>query len=65
MFDGFHLNRLAAIEKRNLSYPFLLEEEWIWEADDRPQSIIREKIEAKVYQGELEWNFVMPVFRQW
>ena len=54
MFDGFQLNRLADIEKRDLSSPFLLEEEWIWEADDRPQSIINEEMETKVYQGELE-----------
>ena len=34
MFDGFQLTRLADIEERDLSSPFLLEEEWIWEADD-------------------------------
>ena len=54
MLDGFQLNRLSDIEKRNLSSPFLLEEEWIWEADDRPQSVINEEMETKVYQGELE-----------
>ena len=54
MLDGFHLNRLADIEKRDLSHPFRLEEAWIWEVDDRPQSIISEEMETKVYQGELE-----------
>ncbi len=54
MLDGFCLNRLADMENRDLSHPFLLEEAWIWEADDRPQSIIREEMETKVYQGELE-----------
>ena len=44
MLDGFQLNRLVDIEKRDLSHPFLLEEEWIWEADDRsnPTSTISE-----------------------
>ena len=46
MLDGFQLNRLSDIEKRNLSSPFLLEEEWIWEADDRPQSVINEERET-------------------
>ena len=54
MIDGFRLNRLADIKIRDLSRPFLLEEEWIWEVDDRPQSTISEEIETKVYQGELE-----------
>ena len=54
MFDGFRLNRLADIEKKDLSSPFLLEKEWIWECDDRPRSIIREEMENKVYQGEIE-----------
>lgn len=54
MLDGFRLNRFADMENRDLSHPFLLEEAWIWEADDRPQSIIREEMETKVYQGELE-----------
>ena len=54
MLDGFPLNRLTDIEIRDLSRPFLLENEWIWESDDRPQSIISEEMETKVYQGELE-----------
>lgn len=54
MFNGFQLNRLADIEKKDLSHPFLLEEEWIWENDDRPQSIINEEMETEVYQGEFE-----------
>ena len=52
--DGFRLTRLADVEKRDLSHPFLLEEEWIWEDDDRPQRIINEEIETEVYQGEFE-----------
>ena len=54
MLDGFRLTRLADVEKRDLSHPFLLEEEWIWEDDDRPQRIINEEIETEVYQGEFE-----------
>lgn len=54
MLDGFCLNRLADIENADLSHPFLLEEAWIWEDDDRPQSIIREEMETEVYQGEFE-----------
>ena len=34
MLDGFQLNRLSDIEKRNLSSPFLLEEEWTEEKID-------------------------------
>ncbi|MCM1327009.1 MAG: SMI1/KNR4 family protein [Bacteroidales bacterium] len=54
MLDGFRLNSLADIEKRDLSQPFMLEKEWIWEDDGRPQNIISEERETKVYQGELE-----------
>ena len=54
MFDGFQLNCLANIEQKDLSRPFLLEKEWIWECDDRPRNIIQEEMDSKVYQGEIE-----------
>ncbi len=37
---GFHLNRLESIEQRELSHPFMLEEAWIWEDDERDNDVI-------------------------
>ena len=51
---NFCLNTLESIEQRDLSHPFMLEEAWIWENDDRDDEIIRKEIETKVYQGEIE-----------
>ena len=54
MIDGFHLKRLEDIERKDLSRPFMLEEFWIWEDDDREADIIKKEMEEKVYQGEME-----------
>ena len=50
----FPLNPLEGGEPRDLSHPFLLEEAWIWEDDDRDEDVIQEEIKTKVYQGEIE-----------
>lgn len=50
----FHLNRLENLEQRDLSHPFMLEEAWIWEDDDRDNDVIREEMQTKVFQGEIE-----------
>lgn len=52
--EDFPLNPLESIEQRDLSRPFLLEEAWIWEDDDRDDTVIREEINTKVYQGQIE-----------
>lgn len=52
--DGFPLNRLQDIERKDLSRPFMLEDYWIWEDDEREADIIEKEMEEKVYQGEME-----------
>ena len=52
--DGFPFNRLEDIERKDLSRPFMLEEFWIWEDDEREADIIEKEMEEKVYQGEME-----------
>lgn len=52
--DGFPLNRLQDIERKDLSRPFILEDYWIWEDDEREADIIEKEMEEKVYQGEME-----------
>ena len=54
MIDGFRLNCLENIERKDLSCPFMLEEFWIWEDDDREIDIIHKEMKTKVYQGEME-----------
>lgn len=46
--------RLEDIGRRDLSRPFMLEEVWIWEDDDRDSDIVYQEMEEKVYQGEIE-----------
>ncbi len=45
---------LESTEQRDLSRPFLLDEAWIWEDDDRDDAVIREEISTKVCQGQIE-----------
>ena len=48
----FHLNRLENLEQRDLSHPFMLEEAWIWEDDDRDNDVIREEMQTKVFRAK-------------
>ena len=52
--ESFPLRSLKEMERKDRSRPFLLEEAWIWEDDDRDEKVIREEIKTRVYQGELE-----------
>lgn len=52
--DDCCLNRLEEIERKDLSHPFMLEDFWLWEEDDREADIIQQEMEANVYQGEIE-----------
>lgn len=52
--EGFPLNTLESIELKDLSQPFMPEEAWIWEDDGRDVDEMREEIETRVYQGEIE-----------
>lgn len=54
MIDGFRLQCLQDIEKQDLSQPFMLEEAWVWEVDDRPSSVISQEIKDNVYKVEIE-----------
>ena len=58
MLDGFKLNGLEDMERRDLSKPFRLEEEWIWEDEDgrygERQNIIEKEIAEKAFQGNIE-----------
>ena len=51
---GFHLHPLEQIKQRDLSHPFMLEDVWVWEEDERSADIIWEEMQTKVYQGEIE-----------
>ena len=44
----------CSVKGKDLSWPFMLEEFWLWEEDDREEDIINEEMETKVYQGEIE-----------
>lgn len=54
MIDGCCLNRLEDVTIQDLSHPFVPEEAWVWEDDDRPSSTVSQEVETKVYQGEIE-----------
>ncbi len=58
MIDGFRLNRLEEIERKDLSRPFPLEKAWIWEdeapGDGEARGRLKEKIEERVLQGNLQ-----------
>lgn len=54
MINGFRLNRLSDIEQKDLSRPFMLEKEWIWDNDDTDRNTLAEMIETKAYNGEIE-----------
>ena len=54
MVEGCRLNRLENIAFQDLSRPFMLEEAWIWEDDDRDEETIKAEIDSEVYQGNIE-----------
>lgn len=54
MLDGFRLKRLENMEWEDLSRPFMLENAWIWEEDDKTEQELCEEIECMVYNGEIE-----------
>ena len=51
---GCRFNRLEDIAFQDLSRPFMLEEAWIWENDDRDEETIKAEMENGVYQGNIE-----------
>ncbi len=53
MIDGFQLHALADMEAKNLSQPFMLEDEWIWEDDDAAWADLVKIMDAKL-NGQLE-----------
>ena len=54
MFEDCPLNRLEDIPCQDLSEPFMLEEFWLWEEDDRAEDVIEAEMQNKVYRGNLE-----------
>lgn len=54
MLEGCRFNRLEDIAFQDLSRPFMLEEAWIWEDDDRDEETIKAEMENEVYQGNIE-----------
>ncbi len=54
MVDGFRLKGLEDIKEQELFRPFMLEEAWVWENDDRDKAVIAEERNTKVYCGEFE-----------
>lgn len=58
MVDGFQLNRLEDLEQKDLSRPFMLEKEWIWECEDdrygERYDTVEQAIQENVYQGNIE-----------
>ena len=53
MIDGFQLYSLADIQARDLSQPFMLEDEWIWEDDDAAWADLVKMMDAKL-KGQFE-----------
>ena len=54
MLEECPLKSLDDIKPKDLSQPFMLEEAWIGEADDRELSVVRREIVNNIYQGEIE-----------
>lgn len=54
MLDGCRLNDLESCPCKKLSQPFMLENFWIWEDDEREQDIIKAIMNERVYQGNIE-----------
>lgn len=55
MIYGCPLKRLDEMEYEDLSHPFMLEKEWVWESDEGlTEQEICEKRELMVYNGEME-----------
>lgn len=56
MIDGFRLMGIDEMDWEDLSRPFMLEKEWIWEDDtDFPEgNALTEAIELMAYNGEIE-----------
>ena len=54
MFQDRCLNSLENCPCENLPEPFLLENFWLWEDDDRDEDIIEAEMENKVYRGNME-----------
>ena len=54
MLFGCTLKRLEDIEAEKVSEPFMLEEFWVWEDDERDESDILAELNKKVYRGNIE-----------
>lgn len=52
--SGFPLNSLDQVKPGDLSHPFMMEEPWIWEEDDRDKDVIEAEMRSKVYPGNIE-----------
>lgn len=50
MLDGLHLTPLSDMEWEDLSKPFMLENDWIWEDED----VCWNSVELMVYNGNIE-----------
>lgn len=54
MLHGRRLHRLEDIPCQDLSEPFMLENFWLWEDDDRDPDLIASDMKEKVYRGNME-----------
>lgn len=54
MFEGRRLNDLESSPCQDLAAPFLLDQFWIWEDDERDSDIIEAEMKHKVYRGNME-----------
>lgn len=54
MLDGFPLRSLQEAVPENASRPFMLEDAWVWEDDDRSEDAIEREMDARVFCGEME-----------
>ena len=52
--SGFPLNSLGQVKPGDLSHPFMMEEPWIWEEDDRDKDVVEAEMRSKVYPGNIE-----------
>lgn len=54
MFEGRRLNDLESSPCQELSMPFMLENFWLWEDDEREPDIIEAERKDRVYRGNME-----------
>ena len=61
MVDGFQLNQLEDLEQKDLSRPFMLEKEWIWECEDDRYGERYDTVEQAIQENAAERFGILPM----